>query len=349
MKTQLLKLTRKGLYVPKADVYIDPWGAVEKAVITHAHSDHARFGSKTYLAHNLTVPILKQRLGNSINVKGIEYGKPININGVKISLHPAGHIPGSAQVKVECRGEAAVVSGDYKLTDDGLTTPFEPIKCKVFVTESTFGLPIYKWKQQPQIFEDIHSWWKRNASHGKASVLCGYSLGKAQRILANLDSSIGKIYAHGSIINVNNAYKKSGLQLPDAESVWSAPKKSFAGAIILAPPSSSGSPWLRRFEPYSLGNASGWMNVRGSKRRQALDIGFALSDHADWDELNTAIKETGAETVYVTHGFTDVFVRWLKEQGVDAHELHTQFTGEQMELDIVTGDEEIKDTESKTR
>lgn len=341
MKSQLLKLTKKGLYCPGADIYIDPWKAVDKAVITHAHSDHARYGSNAYLAHNLSVPILKQRLGNSINVKGIEYGKQVNINGVKLSLHPAGHIPGSAQVRIEYKGEIAVVSGDYKLTNDGLTTPFEPVKCNVFVSESTFGLPIYKWKPQSQIFDEIHTWWKRNIEAGKASVLCGYSLGKAQRILANLDSQMGKIYAHGAIINVNNTFIRAGLNLPQVEAVSGVPKGSFAGALILAPPSSTGSPWLKRFEPYSLGYASGWMNVRGSKRRQALDIGFALSDHADWNELNAAVKETEAETVYVTHGFTAVFVKWLREKGIDAYELNTQFTGEQLELELVSGDEEI--------
>jgi putative mRNA 3-end processing factor len=342
LKSQLLKLNKKGLYCPLADVYIDPWSAVDKAVITHAHSDHARFGSKSYLAHHLSVPVMKYRLGSNINVKGIEYGKSVNINGVKLSLHPAGHIPGSAQVRLEHKGEVAVVSGDYKLGDDGLSTPYENIKCNMFVSESTFGLPIYKWKPQAEIFNDINEWWKRNSEKGKASVLCGYSLGKSQRILYNLDNTIGRIYAHGSIININNAYKSAGLKLPEALPVIAGMKKGeFAGTMILAPPSAGGSPWLKRFEPYSLANASGWMNIRGSKRRQAIDIGFALSDHADWNELNTAIKETGAENICVTHGFTDVLVRWLNEKGIDACELHTRFVGEQAEMEQLDSDEEV--------
>jgi putative mRNA 3-end processing factor len=342
LKSKLLKLTKKGLYCPLADIYIDPWSAVDKAVITHAHSDHARFGSKSYLAHRLTVPVLRYRLGSSINVKGTEYGKSFNINGVKLSLHPAGHIPGSAQVRLEHKGEVAVISGDYKTENDGLSAPYENIKCNLFVSESTFGLPIYKWKPQREIFDDINNWWKRNAEKGKASVLCGYSLGKSQRILYNIDRSIGKVFAHGSIININNAYKRAGLALPDAEYITkSTPKSDFRTAMILAPPSSAGSPWLKKFEPYSLGNASGWMNVRGSKRRQALDIGFALSDHADWDGLNSAIKETGAETVCITHGFTDVLVRWLNENGINACELHTQFVGEQNDMERIDSDEEV--------
>lgn len=342
MKSKLLKLTKKGLYCPPADIYVDPWSAVDKAVITHAHSDHARFGSKSYLSHNLSVPILKLRLGSSIKVKGIDYSKTVTINGVKVSLHPAGHIPGSAQVRLEYKGEVAVVSGDYKTEDDGLSTPYENVKCNLFVSESTFGLPIYKWKPQREIFNDINSWWKRNADKGKASVLCGYSLGKSQRILHNLDRSIGKIFGHGSIINVNNAYKTVGLKLPDVQIITKeTPKSDFRGALILAPPSSAGSPWLKKFEPYSIGNASGWMNIRGTKRRHAMDIGFALSDHADWDGLNSAIAATGAETVFVTHGFTDTFVKWLCEKGIDALELHTQFVGEQNEMEQVTSDEEV--------
>jgi putative mRNA 3-end processing factor len=335
LKSNILKYTKQGLYCPQADVYIDPWGKVDKAVITHGHSDHARLGPKKYLAHRITVPIIKQRLGSGINVKAVEYGEVLSVNGVKISLHPAGHIPGSAQVRMEHKGEVAVVSGDYKLVNDGFTTPFEVVKCNTFVTESTFGLPIYKWKSQKELSLDINKWWKRNKEKGFASVLCGYSLGKAQRIIYNLDKKIGKIFTHGAVQRVNELLINEGMPLPKTELVTKeTPKTKFAGAMIIAPPSAMGTPWLNKFDPYSLGYASGWMNVRGAKRWQAIDIGFPVSDHADWPDLNEAIKQTGAETVYVTHGFTAVFVRWLREQGMDAYELKTRFTGEQAGDDL---------------
>ncbi|MBK8553697.1 MAG: ligase-associated DNA damage response exonuclease [Ignavibacteria bacterium] len=326
---KLLHFTKKGIYCPQAQVYIDPWSSVDKAIITHAHSDHARPGSNHYLAHKKSVPILKHRLGKDINVNGIEYNESIEINGVKISLHPAGHIPGSAQVRLEYKGEVAVVSGDYKLEDDGLTEAFEPVKCNTFVTESTFGLPVYKWKKQKEIFDDINNWWRQNKEKGKASVICGYSLGKAQRILFNVDKSIGRIFGHGAVTIINEAMSNEQLNLPLIEKANSTfTKKDFVGSLIIAPPSAIGNPWLRKFEPYSLGYASGWMNIRGAKRREGIDIGFALSDHADWNELNTAVKETGAEKIYVTHGYTAVFVKWLCENGFNAEELKTEFIGE---------------------
>lgn len=327
--SKLLQFTKKGIYCFPAGVYIDPWRPVDRAVITHAHSDHARFGSRNYLAHKITAPVLKYRLGNDIDVQGIDYGESLIHNGVKISLHPSGHIPGSAQVRLEYNGEVAVVSGDYKLEYDNLSQEFEPVKCNTFISESTFGLPIYKWKSQKEIFSDINSWWRRNKEKGKSSVICGYSLGKAQRILFNVDHSIGKIFAHGSIANLNEVLAAAGVNLPvclRTENHFS--KKDYTGSLIIAPPSVIGSPWLKSFEPYSLGYASGWMNVRGAKRRQGIDIGFGLSDHADWNDLNRAISESEAEKVFVTHGFTAVFVRWLRENGIDASELETEFESE---------------------
>ncbi len=340
----LLEFTKRGIYCPQADIYVDPWYPVDKAIITHAHSDHARRGSKHYLAHSISVPIMKYRLGADINAESLSYGQTINSNGVNISLHPAGHIPGSAQVRLEYRGEVAVISGDYKLDDDGISEKFVPVKCHTFITESTFGLPIYKWKKQAAIFTDINNWWIRNKAKGKVSVLCGYALGKAQRILHNVDKSIGKIFGHGGIININNIIINEGMNLPAIEKVSSSfGKKDYEGSLILAPPSVFGNPWLRRFEPYSLGYCSGWMNVRGAKRRQALDIGFALSDHADWDDLNATVKETGAEKIYVTHGYTSVFVKWLRENGHDAYELETKFVGENAddEEDSAINSEEV--------
>ncbi|MDQ3020558.1 MAG: ligase-associated DNA damage response exonuclease [Bacteroidota bacterium] len=333
---KLLEFTKKGIYCRQANVFIDPWSPVDRAVITHAHSDHARYGSKYYLAHKKSVPIMKYRLGNDIYAEGIEYGIKTEINEVIISLHPAGHVPGSAQVRLEYMGEVAVVSGDYKLESDGLTEAFEPVKCNTFVTESTFGLPVYKWKAQEEIFNDINNWWKRNKENGKTSVICGYSLGKAQRILFNIDKTIGKIFGHGAVTMINEIMINEGINLPAVERVTTlTSKKDFAGSLIIAPPSAIGSSWLKKFYPYSLGYASGWMNVRGAKRRQALDIGFALSDHADWDGLNKAIKETEAEKIYVTHGYTSVFVKWLREIGYDAYELETKFVGENADEETI--------------
>ena len=323
---KLLQFTKKGICCPQADIFIDPSSPVENAVITHGHSDHARTGCSNYLSHHLTVSILKYRLGNNISAEGIEYNKAIDINGVKLSLHPAGHIPGSAQVRLEYKGEVAVVSGDYKTEYDGLTEAFEPVKCNTFVTESTFALPVYKWKKQSDIFNDINNWWKKNKENGKASVICGYSLGKAQRILHNVDRSIGKIYGHGAVTILNDLLISEGIDLPEIEKAdLKIQKKDNAGALIIAPPSVVSNVWLRKFEPYSLGYASGWMNIRGAKRRQGIDIGFALSDHADWDELNKTVKETGAEKIYVTHGYTAVFVKWLREKGIDAEEIITNY------------------------
>jgi putative mRNA 3-end processing factor len=325
----LLDFTKKGIYCSRADVFIDPCSSVDKAIITHAHSDHARVGSKFYLAHRKCVPIIKHRLGNNIHAEGIDYNEVLDINGVKISLHPAGHIPGSAQIRLEYKGEVAVVSGDYKLEDDGFTEAFEPVKCNTFVTESTFGLPVYKWKKQEEIFNEINNWWKRNKERGMTSVICGYSLGKAQRILFNVDNSIGKIFGHGAVTMINEIMINEGASLTSITKVNSShTKKDFEGALIIAPPSVAGSSWLNKFASYSLGYASGWMNVRGFKRRQGIDRGFALSDHADWTGLNQAVKETGAEKIYVTHGYTSVFVKWLRENGYDADVLQSDFSGD---------------------
>lgn len=327
--SNLLSFSNKGIYCQQADVFIDPNKSVDKAIITHAHSDHARHGSKFYLAHIKSVPILKYRLGKNISTEGVDYNEVIEINGVKISLHPAGHIPGSAQIRLEFKGEIAVVSGDYKLEYDGLTEAFEPVKCNTFITESTFGLPVYKWKRQEEIFNEVNNWWRRNKENGKVSVICGYSLGKAQRILFNVDNSIGKIYGHESISMINEVMINQGMNLTSIEKFnTTTNKKDYEGSLIIAPPSVIGSSWLNMFDSFSLGYVSGWMNIRKSKRRQGIDIGFALSDHADWTGLNTAVRESGAEKIYVTHGYTSVFVKWLREIGYDADELSYLYTGE---------------------
>jgi putative mRNA 3-end processing factor len=301
-----------------------------------------------YICHNESKEVLKYRLGNDISISTEAYGKPFNIKGVNLSFHPAGHIIGSAQIKVEYKGEIWVASGDYKIENDGISPAFEPIKCHTFISESTFGLPIFKWKPQAEIFSEINKWWEANKEHRKASVLIGYSLGKAQRLLQNIDHSIGPVYAHGAVQNMNDLFRKHYPSLPLSTRVSSnMPKSTFRGALILAPSSAIASPWLNRFEPYSLGIASGWMALRGARRRKAADQGFALSDHADWNDLNIAIKETGAERVYVTHGYTATFARWLREQGLEAHEAKTEYEGELAEINI--SEESATEESNETR
>jgi putative mRNA 3-end processing factor len=306
---------------------------VDYAVITHAHSDHARPGMRTYVAHEHTVPILKYRLGNDISATGYPYNSSFRINGVNVSFHPAGHIIGSAQVRVEYRGEIWVASGDYKLEYDGFSPAFEPVRCHVFISESTFGLPLFKWKPQGEIFSEIGSWWRENAEKDVASVILGYSLGKAQRILQNIDYDAGPVYCHGAIDNINRVISSCGISVRPCERVMPHhSKSSFRKALVIAPTSAVNSPWLRRFEPYSLGIASGWMALRGIRRRRAADRGFALSDHADWNDLNTVVRATGAEKVYVTHGYTSVFSRWLNESNIPSGEVTTEYEGELSEI-----------------
>ena len=297
----LLQFTEKGIYCEQANVYIDPWKPVDYAIITHAHADHSRWGNKFYLSHHLSKPIIQHRLGQDISIESMGYAENRNINGVQFSFHPAGHIIGSAQVRVEYKGEVWVASGDYKLEDDGFCAPFEPIKCNVFITECTFGLPVFKWKPQVEVFAEINGWWQKNKAEGKATVLAGYSLGKAQRILQGLDPTIGKIYTHGAIEKTNEIIRNMGVNLNDT--IYVTPeiaKKEFEGSLIIAPPGALGTSWQNKFPAYEVGMASGWMNVRGTRRRQSVDRGFVLSDHADWQGLNTAIKATGCEKVIVT-------------------------------------------------
>ena len=329
----LLEFNDKGIYCRKADVYLDPWKPVKRALITHGHSDHASWGHESYLCTAPASPVIQHRLQLTHQLQTIEYGKTVDINGVKFSFHPAGHIPGSAQIRVEYNGDVWVFSGDYKLEPDNLSEPFEPVPCNTFISESTFGLPIYKWKPQHEVFDDINQWWRKNQMEGKVSVIAGYSLGKAQRILRNVEASIGKIFVHGAIDNITNILRSQALVLPETTRVTPEMKrKDFDGALVVCPPSAVGSPWLRRFDPFSVGIASGWMNLRGARRRRGADRGFVLSDHADWDNLNTAVKETGAEKVYVTHGYSEAFSKWLNEHGIESGEVKTQYEGELGEI-----------------
>ena len=329
----LLEFTGNGIYCPVADVYLDPWKPVAKALITHGHSDHASWGHGAYLCTTSAAPVIKHRLNLSGNIQTADFNKPVLINGVEFSFHPAGHIPGSAQIRVAHGGQVWVFSGDYKLENDGISEPFEPVKCHTFITESTFGLPVYKWRPQREVFNDINQWWRKNQAAGKVTILAGYALGKSQRILKNIDQSIGKIFVHGAIDSLTQLFRKQDMELPPTTYVTSEmKKKEFEGAMVLCPPSAIGSLWLRKFDPYSLGIASGWMGLRGARRRRGADRGFVLSDHADWTALNSAVKATGAEQVFVTHGYSEVFAHWLTETGIEAKAVKTQFEGELAEI-----------------
>jgi putative mRNA 3-end processing factor len=328
----ILQLTKNGLYCETGDFYVDPWQTVDRAVVTHAHSDHARWGCGSYLVAQTGERVLRARMGQEAVIETVEYGEPLDLGGVKLSFHPAGHILGSAQVRLEYRGEVWVVSGDYKLEADVTCANFYPVRCHTFITEATFGLPIYRWAVQSDVFSDINAWWRGNQEAGKASLLFGYALGKAQRLLAGLDSSIGPVFTHGAVERLNRAYRESGVRLPETMVAGlAAGNTDWSRAMIIAPPSANATPWTRRFGPLSTGFASGWMQIRGSRRRRSVDRGFALSDHADWPGLMSAIEATGAERVYVTHGYVGVVVRWLLEKGLNALAILTRFEGEQDE------------------
>jgi putative mRNA 3-end processing factor len=329
---QLLQFTESGIYCKHGKFYIDPWKRVDCALITHAHSDHSRWGMKHYIAHHLSVNVMKLRLGKDISINGYEYGEFFYLNGVKISFHPAGHIIGSAQIRVEYKGEVWVVSGDYKVENDLISTAFEPVKCHTFITESTFGLPIYKWKPQNLIFNEVNDWWATNAKESNCSVILGYSLGKAQRILQNVDDGIGNIYTHTSIENTNEAIRNSGIKLKETNKISTeTPRVELGKGLVIAPPSAMNTPWIKKLEPYSLAVASGWMATRGGRRRRNIEKGFVISDHADWNGLLKAISATECEKIFVTHGFQAVFVKYLQEQGLDSEEVVTQFAGEELE------------------
>lgn len=338
----LLEFTPKGIYCPQADVYIDPWKPVKRALITHGHADHARWGSKYYLCTHLARPVIQYRLGNDARIEGVAYGETRTVNGVKFSFHPAGHIIGSAQIRVEYQGEVWVASGDYKTERDGISTPFEPVKCNVFITESTFGLPVFRWQPQQEVMQEINDWWRANKEEGKVSVMMAYSLGKAQRILKHLDTNIGKIFTHGAVESVNKVLYSQGLRLPPApKATVDSMRNGAEGCLVIAPPSAMNSTWVRRFKNYSTGVASGWMAMRGMRRRRAADRGFVLSDHADWDGLNEAVLATGAEKVFVTHGYTAQFAKWLNDKGIWAAEVRTEFHGELQELEEEIPDEKM--------
>jgi putative mRNA 3-end processing factor len=334
----LIVLRPEGLYCPAGDFHIDPWRPVARAVITHAHADHARRGHGAYLCSAAGEQVLRARLGD-IALQTLPYGQVLALGPVRLSLHPAGHVLGSAQVRVEHAGRVWVASGDYfcrgdapNAADNATCAAFEPVRCDTFITESTFGLPVYRWRAPREVFAEIDRWWAGNAAEGRASLLLAYSFGKAQRLLAGVDASIGPIVVHGAVETLNRAYRDSGVALrPTLRLEEVRDRTLLQRALVVAPPAVQASAWARKLGERSDAFASGWMQLRGARRRQGLDRGFVLSDHADWPGLQRAIAATGAQRVIVTHGYEAVMVRWLQQQGLDAGSFRTQYGDETAE------------------
>jgi putative mRNA 3-end processing factor len=325
----MLRLTDAGFFCEAGGFYVDPWRPVERAVVTHAHGDHVAWGCDAYLTSAEGRGVLAARLPPEALIEPLPYGERRRFGDLDLSLHPAGHILGSAQVRLEHRGEVWVVSGDYKTDPDPTCTAFEPVRCHTFITESTFGLPIYRWPPQSDVFVEINAWWRANRDAGRASLLMGYALGKAQRLIAGLDPSVGPILTHGAVERMTAAYRAGGIALPATIHAGSeGRRRDWEGALVVAPPSAAASPWARRFGDAATAFASGWMRVRGARRRRSVDRGFTLSDHVDWPSLLRTLDATGAERVWVTHGFTTPVVRWLQERGVEAQAVATRFEGE---------------------
>ncbi|CAN5510461.1 ligase-associated DNA damage response exonuclease [soil metagenome] len=318
VRAPLLQLTEAGLYCPRGDFYIDPLKTVPRAVITHGHSDHARPGMGAYLCHHDSIPVLQHRFRGRGLFDGLSYGERRVVNGVTLSLHPAGHIIGSAQIRIEVDDDVWVVSGDYKRQPDPLAPLFEPLRCNVFITESTFGLPIFQWPSVEEIMKKMHAWWQGNIERNVVSMIQAYPLGKAQRLLFLLDQSIGPVFLHASVADMYMALRASGINLPDAEILTPATTpEQLRSAMVITP----GIANSLNIGPSEIAMASGWMAVRSMRQRSSSGIGFVMSDHIDWPDLHRTIEETEAETVYVTHGYEDDVVRYLHEQGRDARPL----------------------------
>ncbi len=315
----MLTVTEAGVYCAAAGCYIDPTRAVDRALITHAHSDHARPGSRAYLCAQPGVDVLRLRVGPSPALQGIPYGEPIDLGGVRVSFHPAGHVLGSAQIRLEHRGEVWVVSGDYKLQADPTCAAFEPVPCHTFVTECTFGLPIYRWPEPATVFASINEWWRGAQAAGRTGVVFAYSLGKAQRILAGVDPAVGPLLVHDAVHAFLPAYAAAGVALPPTERATPERLRANRGrALLVAPPMAGRGEWWEHAGEVALAQASGWMRVRSRRRQRGGGPGFVLSDHADWPGLISAIRATGASRVLVTHGQGEPLVQWLNQRGWEA-------------------------------
>jgi putative mRNA 3-end processing factor len=326
----LLSLTPQGLYCRAAQAWIDPWRPVPRALITHAHADHARPGCGEYWAVGASEAILRQRLGAAINLIPVTYGDLHRIGEARVSFHSAGHVLGSAQIRLEAGGESWLVSGDYKRCPDPSCAPFEPVGADVFISEATFGLPIYRWQSGAAVAAEILAWWQ--AAPERPSILFAYAFGKAQRLLAEL-AAIGvgdEVLLHGAVEALMPAYREAGVAMPPTRPVSGVAKgESLAGRLVIAPPSAHRSVWMKRFQRPQTAFVSGWMAVRGARRRRGYERGFVLSDHADWPGLIQSARQSGAQQVYVTHGNSDGLARYLREvEGISAEPLEPARPGE---------------------
>ena len=320
----LFKLSEAGLFCPRGAFYVDPWGPVATAVITHAHGDHAVKGSRQYIAAEPGYRVLWSRMGQHARIQSLPFGESVDLNGVKVSLHPAGHILGAAQVRAEYKGDVWVISGDYKVAADSTCAAFEPIRCQTFVTESTFAQPIYHWEPQEKTFAEIHDWWRTNQSNNHASFVFAYALGKAQRLVAGLDQSLGPVFVHRDIESVNQLYRQSGVPLPATRTPNAGmTTEEWGRSLILQPPAARWTQGFPHLGHFATSFASGWMVLPNGCDARRVNRGFALSDHADHQELLSAIIATGAERVLVTHGYIDEFVDELKSLGFDSIPLKT--------------------------
>jgi putative mRNA 3-end processing factor len=331
----MLSETSAGLFCADGGFHVDPWQPVDRAVITHAHGDHARPGSAAYLCADPCAPLLRRRFGAELRIESLPYNTQVTIGTIRLSFHPAGHVLGSAQIRIESASGVWVIGGDYKRAADPTCAAFEPIRCDTFITESTFGLPIYRWDATATVIDDVGRWWEHNRTEGRTSVLFCYTIGKAQRLLAELTRITDRtVYVHGMMLGMIETYREAGVSMlpvtPVIERARGARSAaaSFAGELVLAPLSARGTPWMRRLGDLSDAFASGLMRVRGVRRQRAFDRGFVLSDHADWPALLETVTETGAERVLATHGHAEPLARYLSERGLKSGTIRTAWEGE---------------------
>ncbi|MEM9064609.1 MAG: ligase-associated DNA damage response exonuclease [Planctomycetota bacterium] len=333
----LLASDGRGLFCSAGGFHIDPWKKVPLAIITHAHADHARPGCGKYIASQSCVPLLRSRLGADIDIRPLAYGEFLTLGRTRVSLHPAGHIRGAAQVRVEAAsGEVWIAAGDYKRQSDASAEQFEVVKCDVFITEATFALPVYRFPDPVEVVREIREWWRSCAERGKPAVLFSYSLGKTQRVLAELQRldqlPETPVLLHGAALELTELYREQGVaMLKTTPAPEHKRGKRLGPCLAIAPPAAAGGPWMRRFgssTAFETGFASGWSRIRGMRRRANHDRGFVLSDHADWNDIIRTVRDTGARRVLCTHGSTVPLARYLKEKGWDAEVLNTKYEGE---------------------
>jgi putative mRNA 3-end processing factor len=315
----LVTATQRGLYCPPGDFYIDPAKPVQTAVVTHAHGDHLRAGSARILLAAPGLGVARKRLDDARNVVAMEYGAPFKLGPVTLSLHPAGHILGSAQVRLEHDGQVWVVSGDYKRQPDPTCAPFEPLRCDVFVSETTFGQPHFVWPDTAAVVGNIVRWWQINRERGRNSVLFCYALGKAQRVLAELLRHTHEpVHVHGEIGGLVEVYRAAGIDMVPTIPVTATSAAQLRGALIMATPTMSRSAWLRRLGTGTRAFCSGWMLLEGESQRRGYDMGFVVSDHADWPALVRTCQDSGAARILLMHGRTDRLAAHLMGLGLDA-------------------------------